>query len=295
MFSRFDNMMQHTQTHNNGKAASRAKTKSKKRSNKRDSTSSSSTMSSLSKRNMSQSSMPSSPEMSSDDSEYTPYKRPRSGSFRRDPRMPTTRHSLDESPPCLPPPSCVTHEAIPPVEHLIGSWHSKVDFDVSPPTPVPPLSPPMSGKSSTSYLALRSWRLPIGSSWRRKSLGDHRPVSPVSSNDANFSILPKLATYLVKNPDKSPESFYRRHRSFDSSYLRREYEREPNIDRTRRLSVTDLCNPIESLYQDKDWKNQESEEKTISVTADEFEALQGFSRFRLGSTSKERCSLQSIV
>ncbi|KAG2178825.1 hypothetical protein INT43_001671 [Umbelopsis isabellina] len=296
MFSRFDNMMQHTQTHNNGKSTRRTKVKTKKRPAKRDSGSSTSTSMSIHKRNHSQSSVTSSPyDMSSDESEYTPYKRPRSGAYRRDSTgTHRSSYSLDDSPPTLPPPSYITHETIPPVEHLIGSWHSKSQNSASPPSPLAPLSPPMSNESPTGYLALRSWRLPIASSWRRKSLEGHQPLSPLSPMESDFSILPKLASYLVKNPDKSPESFYRRHRSMDDSYTRRDIKKEHDRYSTRRLSVADLCNPIESLCQGSDWANTKPEEKTISLTEDEFEALQGFSRFRLGSTSQERHSLHPL-
>ncbi|KAI9284017.1 hypothetical protein BC943DRAFT_90266 [Umbelopsis sp. AD052] len=298
MFSRFDNMMQHTQTHSNGKAVRRSKPKSKKSSAKRDSTSSNSTTSSLHKRSISRSSLNSSPEMSSDDSEYMPYKRQRADSAsRRESGGGTyrSRSSVDEVANCLPPPSYITHQTIPPVERLIGSWKSKTEYDVTPSPTLAPLSPPMSNESPTGYIALRSWKLPVGS-WRRKSVSDrHRPLSPLSPNDADFGILPKLATYLVKNPDKTPESFYRRHHSYDSALSKLEYQRQRNANQTRRLSVADLCNPIESLCQDIESNHQESEERTITLTEDEFEALQGIGRFRVGMVSQERHSINSMV
>lgn len=298
MFSRFDNMMQHTQTHNNGKVVRRNKSKSKKNSAKRDSTSSHSTASSLHKRSISRLSLNSSPEMSSDDSEYTPYKRQRveSDSRRESSGAQRSRSSMDEVASCLPPPSYITHETIPPVERLIGSWKSRTDYDVTPPPSLAPLSPPMSHESPVGYIALRSWKLPVGS-WRRKSIGDHRPLSPLSPNDADFGILPKLASYLVKNPDKSPESFYRRHHSYDSALSKLEYQKERNANQTRRLSVADLCNPIESLCQDLDSKNHDSDDRTIALTEDEFEALQGIGRFRVGvgMVSQERHSLKPMI
>jgi hypothetical protein len=288
-------MMQHTQTHNNGKAVRRSKVKTKKRNNKRDSTSSSSTASSLHKRSISRSSVNFSPDLSSDDSEYTPYKRPRADPVRREhDNMRSSRHSIDENATCLPPPSYLTHETIPPVERLIGSWRSKTEYDVSPPHSVAPLSPPISNESPTGYIALRSWSLSAGS-WRRKTLGELRPPSPLSPNSESFGTLPKLATDLVKNPDKTPESFYRRHHSFDSSYSKLEYQKDRKKCQARRLSVADLCNPIESLCQGTHWRNQESEERTISLTEDEFEALQGFGRFRVGMINEERHSLKPTV
>ncbi|KAI8374221.1 uncharacterized protein BYT42DRAFT_499248 [Radiomyces spectabilis] len=46
---------------------------------------------------------------------------------------------------------------------------------------------------------------------------------------------------------------------------------------TRRLSVQDLCNPIECLENQTAQPN--SEEEGVNLTIDEFEAIQGFGRF----------------
>ncbi|CAO3576047.1 unnamed protein product [Absidia cylindrospora] len=79
-------------------------------------------------------------------------------------------------------------------------------------------------------------------------------------NDARM-ILPRLATYLVAHPDEPPENYFLHHRhSFGYSSS---HQQEPMAQKraltwptlpgttektiTRRLSVQDLCNPIECL------------------------------------------------
>lgn len=70
-------------------------------------------------------------------------------------------------------------------------------------------------------------------------------------------LLPHLADYLVKHPDEPPENFLFRH--------------------YHRLSLQDLYYPIEEIGHIIQSCNSLAE--GVYITADEFEALQGFSRF----------------
>ncbi|KAL7325229.1 hypothetical protein PS15p_207741 [Mucor circinelloides] len=70
-------------------------------------------------------------------------------------------------------------------------------------------------------------------------------------------LLPHLADYLVKNPDEPPENFLFRH--------------------YHRLSLEDLHYPIENIGHIIQSCNSIAE--GVYITIDEFEALQGFSRF----------------
>lgn len=119
-------------------------------------------------------------------------------------------------------------------------------------------------------------------------------------------ILPRLATFLVNNPDQSPES-YLTHISDPSLAAATEESAAAPAPVTRRLSVQDLCNPIESLHeQEKQHQQQQQHQhqqeqqeheqqhqaalpdnnsESISLTEAEYEALQGFGRFRLVMSS----------
>ncbi|KAI9497899.1 hypothetical protein BDB00DRAFT_802413 [Zychaea mexicana] len=128
---------------------------------------------------------------------------------------------------------------------------------------------------------------------------------------AGQMILPRLASYLVRNPDESPESYLLHHqhsqqqprmnssnKDNDNNYDDEANnnndpsppQQEPSASpKTRRLSVQDLCNPIESLEPTA----TPDQENGVDLTEDEFQALQGFGRFRLvaiasadGPTSK---------
>ncbi|CAO3609479.1 unnamed protein product [Mucor fragilis] len=70
-------------------------------------------------------------------------------------------------------------------------------------------------------------------------------------------LLPHLADYLVKHPDEPPENFLFKH--------------------YHRLSLEDLHHPIEKIGHLMQSCNSLAE--GVYITMDEFEALQGFSRF----------------
>lgn len=70
-------------------------------------------------------------------------------------------------------------------------------------------------------------------------------------------LLPHLADYLVKHPDEPPENFLFKH--------------------YHRLSLEDLHYPIEKIGHLIQSCNSLAE--GVYITMDEFEALQGFSRF----------------
>ncbi|CAO3632655.1 unnamed protein product [Cunninghamella blakesleeana] len=116
-------------------------------------------------------------------------------------------------------------------------------------------------------------------------------------------ILPRLATYLMNHPDEPPENYFLQ--QHEQQHLPTRSMTWPSIHKlentiTRRLSIQDLCNPIEclekSMYQtnlDSHYvkEDDEKEEKTeshsnlkkeegIDLTLDEFEAIQGFGRFQ---------------
>lgn len=142
---------------------------------------------------------------------------------------------------------------------------------------------------------------------------DDRLTPPLSSRRhsddylAGRMILPRLASYLVNNPDAPAESYLRH---VESEEKENEQERHGNDTpgMTRRLSVQELCNPIESLQQQQEGEPDESATKTepqqasqpvsggqdaqaikvekqddqegVDLTQAEFEALQGLGRFR---------------
>ncbi|ORZ01918.1 hypothetical protein BCR42DRAFT_429867 [Absidia repens] len=88
--------------------------------------------------------------------------------------------------------------------------------------------------------------------------GDHDDDD--DRNDARM-ILPRLATYLVAHPDEPPENYFLHHHHHSLGYS--SHQQEPMAQKraltwptlpgttektiTRRLSVQDLCNPIECL------------------------------------------------
>lgn len=78
-----------------------------------------------------------------------------------------------------------------------------------------------------------------------------------TQTQTHMLLLPHLADYLVKNPDEPPENFLFRH--------------------YHRLSLQDLCYPIENIGHIIQSCNSVTE--GVYITIDEFEALQGFSRF----------------
>lgn len=78
------------------------------------------------------------------------------------------------------------------------------------------------------------------------------------------SALSQLATYLVNNPNESPES-----------YLTKNCP--PKLTVTRRLSIQDLSNPIDRL--DASSTNLSATEEGVDLTEDEYQAIQGFGQF----------------
>ncbi|ORY93003.1 hypothetical protein BCR43DRAFT_361632 [Syncephalastrum racemosum] len=129
---------------------------------------------------------------------------------------------------------------------------------------------------------------------------------------AGRMILPRLASYLVNNPDAPAESYLRHVESEE-----KENEQEQTVgdapSMTRRLSVQELCNPIESLQQQQEGEidegakvepqqdshpaaagaagaggqdsqsikiEEQDEQEGVDLTQAEYEALQGLGRFR---------------
>ncbi|KAI8379194.1 uncharacterized protein BYT42DRAFT_567904 [Radiomyces spectabilis] len=97
-------------------------------------------------------------------------------------------------------------------------------------------------------------------------------------------ILPQLASYLVDHPDAPPESY------LDAIDLE-----IPRQSMVRQLSMQDLCHPLDRLAvmdvhtssvlcsdEEIDSPVEETDETMVQITQDEFEAIQGFGRFRLG-------------
>ncbi|CEP14174.1 hypothetical protein [Parasitella parasitica] len=78
-----------------------------------------------------------------------------------------------------------------------------------------------------------------------------------ASGQAHMLLLPHLADYLVNHPDEPPENFLFRH--------------------YHRFSLQDLYYPIENIEHIERSCNSFAE--GVYITMDEFEALQGFSRF----------------
>ncbi|KAI8992661.1 hypothetical protein BDB01DRAFT_903605 [Pilobolus umbonatus] len=85
-----------------------------------------------------------------------------------------------------------------------------------------------------------------------------------SNHVKHMMILPLLANYLVNHPDKSPESYFLYH--------------YPEFTPHPQLSVEDLLYPIEKLDKIKPSYYQHYQQG-VSITMDEFEALQGLGRF----------------
>jgi hypothetical protein len=116
------------------------------------------------------------------------------------------------------------------------------------------------------------------------SLRKHREVIP--SLPRRNSALSQLATYLVDHPDQSPESYLQNHHRSTSP----EIQRLP----TRRLSIQDLSNPIEQLDETSNSdtnavpaaaSNQTETEDGVDLTEDEYQAIQGFGQFYRTTTT----------
>lgn len=240
MFSRFDNMMQHTQTHNKTRGGPRRTKPKTKRGGKKSG--------GLSRRASS----------SDDYDEYGPLPSPppsrRSSSSVN---LMTQEHQI-----ILPNPKYVEldeEDSDDEPQNQIMSFEKNSRY---------PDSPASSDSSSYDYFLTSQ---PIR---RRRSaprihyqpypynFPDHQELIPVLPR--RNSALSQLATYLVNNPDQSPESYLERSAS------------PPKITMTRRLSMQDLSNPIEALDQIAEHIN---DEEGIDLTEDEYQAIRGFGQF----------------
>lgn len=244
MFSRFDNMMQHTQTHNKARGGPRRPKPKTKRGGKKSCGSSRRASS------------------SDDYDEYGPLPSPppsRRSSSAVD--MMTKEHQI-----ILPNPKYVEldEEDLSDDEahnQQIISFHEK--------NARYPDSPASSDSSSYDYFLSSQ---PIRR--RRSAPRIHYQPYPYNLPDHHQEIIPvlprrnsalsQLATYLVNNPDQSPESYLERPAS------------PPPMTMTRRLSMQDLSNPIEALDQ---VGNHIDHEEGVDLTEDEYQAIQGFGQF----------------
>ncbi|KAI7890792.1 uncharacterized protein EV154DRAFT_551992 [Mucor mucedo] len=264
MFSRFDNMMQHTQTHNKSRGGNgngngnggnggsrRPKAKTKRGGGKK---------SSCSRR-----------ASSSDD--YDEYALPSPPPSRRSSalNMMTEEHQI-----ILPNPKYVEldEEDMTDEEHQeankIISFHSHEKSARYPDSPA-------SSSDSSSYDHY-FFTQPI----RRRRSAPRIHYQPYPYNELHHqeeiipvlprrnSALSQLATYLVNNPDQSPESYLLQQQQ------QQQGSSPPTLAMTRRLSMQDLSNPIEAL----DHVNHPiQEEEGIDLTEDEYQAIQGFGQF----------------
>lgn len=113
---------------------------------------------------------------------------------------------------------------------------------------------------------------------------------PRESIPRRNSVLSELATYLVDHPDQSPESYLTKFHNQDMQLQQQQQQPLPPRLPTRRLSIQDLSNPIETLDDDSkqqekpECKHQQQEPEQhrqdgVDLTEDEFQAIQGFGQF----------------
>jgi hypothetical protein len=285
MFSRFDNMMQHTQTHNktrNGPRRTKPKTKrggSKKSSGV--------------------------PRRANSSDEYDEYVLPSPPPSRRG----SSTNIVKEHQIILPNPKYVEedgedddmsdeellHPCQRPLSQRKPSYYQPNCYQNS---RQPEGRYPDSPVSSDSSMNLNDY---FPTPFRRRSaphvryqpypynqLRKHREIMP--SLPRRNSALSQLATYLVDHPDQSPESYLHHHHRSTSP----EIQRLP----TRRLSIQDLSNPIERLDESSSSSSEagtgsiapsqpESEEQEggVDLTEDEYQAIQGFGQFYRTATT----------
>ncbi|KAG2232186.1 hypothetical protein INT48_004114 [Thamnidium elegans] len=274
MFSRFDNMMQHTQTHNKSRGGPRRNKPKTKRGGKKSCGSSSRRTSS-----------------EDDYDEYGPLPSPppsRRGSSvvgmqRKEQQiiLPNPKYvELDEDDED----TTLSDEDHQPTQQQIISYnnlhHESNRFhDISNQTNLSssryPDSPASSDSSSYDYFSVNSNSLPI----RRRRSAPRIHYQPYPYNlpqpqvipvlPRRKSVLSQLATYLVNNPDQSPESYLLLQEQDAVSSA-------PKMTMTRRLSIQDLSNPIEALDQ---VSNHVEDEEGVDLTEDEYQAIQGFGQF----------------
>jgi hypothetical protein len=271
MFSRFDNMMQHTQTHNKTRVGLRRNSTNKPK-NKRGGKKSSGTMRRAS---------------SSDDyDEYGPLPSPppsRRGSSN------VVSAAAKEHQIILPNPKYLEVDED---EDMMMSD----DDQRGPAAPQQhqqqqqnityrknsryPDSPASSDSSSYDYFA------PIKPISRRRSAPRiHYEPYPYHFNEQpevipvlprRNSALSQLATYLVNNPDQSPESYLAAQRSQQQRPTTPPPPKE--LSMTRRLSMQDLSNPLNEVSSSSSME-EDDEEEGVNLTEDEYQAIQGFGQF----------------
>lgn len=293
MFSRFDNMMQHTQTHNKARGPRRTKpasTKSKRGGKK--------SSNNLSRRTSSS---------SSDYDEYAPLPSPPPS------RRGSSNNLVKEQQIILPNPKYLEID-----EDMDELMSSDDDYDYEytsnarksvTSTSRFPDSPASSDSSAHNISSMSSSN---SFSHRRRSAPQVR-YQPYPYNNAiekqynnnnnnptqniprRNSALSELATYLVDHPDQSPESYLTNFHNSNQIKQQQQQQQQPLPPRlpTRRLSIQDLSNPIEKLddqnsKHDKVNKIQEPElqkQDGVDLTEDEFQAIQGFGKFYRSATT----------
>ncbi|KAI8389376.1 hypothetical protein BD560DRAFT_77647 [Blakeslea trispora] len=287
MFSRFDNMMQHTQTHNKSRNGPRrnSKPKSGKRGNKKTS------------------------RRSSMMDDYEDYALPSPPPSRRG----SSHNIIKEHQIIMPNPKYVEVDEDDddddddmfmdddqPSSGYQGYYcsqsapmHSNMDYSpynnyYPPPYQQKHYAAPDSPTSSDSLSMQIHDYFPTPSRRRSAPQVRYQPYPYHSPNvkeqqEMSFiprrnSVLSQLATYLVDHPDKSPENFLSHHQ-------------KQNMP-TRRLSIQDLSNPIEHLDESGSTMSTSTSSSSISshhsaddeldgvdLTEDEFQAIQGFGKF----------------
>jgi hypothetical protein len=260
MFSRFDNMMQHTQTHNKARGGPRRTKPKTKRGGKKSSGSSRRAN-------------------SSDD--YDEYALPSPPPSRRGSSM---NMLAKEQQIILPNPKYVevdeddddmliSEDEQPTQQQIINysNFKSKNELHENSSSRYPD-SPASSSDSSYEYFSSQPIR-------RRRSAprvyyqpypynySEQPEVLPILPR--RNSALSQLANYLVNNPDQSPESYLTKQQGQAPSS-------PPKLTMTRRLSIQDLSNPIEYL---NDTSVDEKNEEGVDLTEDEYQAIQGFGQF----------------
>lgn len=282
MFSRFDNMMQHTQTHNKTRGPRRTKTTSSKakRGGKK-------SVNNLSRRTSSS---------SSDYDEYGPLPSPPPS------RRGSSNNIIKENQIILPNPKYL--EVDEDMDELMTSEEDDDDYEfyqnapkITTSTSRLPDSPVSSSDSSLRNNTANTSKL----SQRRRSAPQVRyqpyPYNTCSEKETNMpresiprrnSALSELATYLVDHPDQSPESYLTKFHNQEMQLQQQQQQPLPPRLPTRRLSIQDLSNPIETLDNDNKQQNkpeskqQEPEQHRqggVDLTEDEFQAIQGFGQF----------------
>ncbi|KAI8991500.1 hypothetical protein BDF20DRAFT_831534 [Mycotypha africana] len=348
MFSRFDNMMQHTQTHNKSRPK-RTKTGRLKRGGKKSAASARHGHSS-DEYEEDYGGLPSPPPSRKssmgnimDEQQQRQYRNVRSSQFEYDDDDMDAASSADEDPTYRPPGYYKQHhhrhqQSYPPLppsnpysqQRIMNPPMDYYQHPLPPPPPPPPPynnlsfsrfpdSPASSDSSSATAPNLNDF---LPAPYRRRSA----PQIRYQSFDRHYhhqqeakealpaiprrnSVLSQLATYLVNNPDRTPESYLAEHAqqqqqqpssSSPSSSAQSSTANTP----TRRLSIHDLSNPIDSLNDEQngygvghsgdntsDGKNsnksptttavqEENEEETVQLTEDEYQAIKGFAQFR---------------